>query len=223
MSPFLPRPRKRNARKPPSALAAREIRPAPAGSRDNVAAMGDEDVTGMLEALSAGDRSVVDHLLPIVYAELKRRASSLMRRERSDHTLQPTVLVHDAFMQLVRQDRVDWQGRAHFFAMASQMMRRVLVDHARARLRDKRGGGAARVSLDEGLGLSAERDLDVVALDEVLARLAELDRRQAEIVEMRFFGGLSVEEVAAVMSLSKRTIEGEWTMIKAWLRRELVA
>ena len=179
------------------------------------------DVTGLLSAVKAGDRSAVEKLLPIVYDELRRRAASLMRREREGHTLQPTALVHEAFVQLVQQDRVDWQGRAHFFAVAAQLMRRILVDHARGRLRDKRGGGAVRISLDEGLGLSVERDADVVALDDALKSLAAVDARQAELVEMRFFGGLSVEEVAAVLGVSKRTVEAEWTVTKAWLRREL--
>ena len=183
--------------------------------------MAQDDVTQLLAAVAAGDTSAVDSLLPIVYAELRRRAGSLMRRERADHTLQPTALVHEVFLQLVNQDRVEWQGRAHFFAVSSQLMRRILVDHARSRGRDKRGGGAPRISLDEGLGLTVHRDADVVAVDEALKRLAEVDERQARIVEMRFFGGLSVEEVAAVMGVSKRTVEGEWTMIKAWLRREL--
>jgi RNA polymerase sigma factor (TIGR02999 family) len=180
-----------------------------------------EDVTRLLQSATSGDRSAVEALLPVVYDELKRRAASLMRAERAGHTLQPTALVHDAFLQLIQQDRVDWQGRAHFFAVASQLMRRILVDHARGRLRQKRGGAAPRISLDEGMGLSVERDADVVAVDNALQRLAEVDPKQAEIVEMRFFGGLSVEEVAAVLGVSKRTVEAEWTMIKAWLRREL--
>jgi RNA polymerase sigma factor (TIGR02999 family) len=146
-----------------------------------------------------------------------------MRRERPNHTLQATALVHEAFLQLIGQDRADWQGRAHFFAVASQLMRRILVDHARARLRDKRGGDAVRVSLDEGQGLSIQKDADVLALDDALERLAEVDPRQAEIVSLRFFGGLSVEEVAAVLGVSKRTVEGEWTLIKAWIRRELTS
>lgn len=179
------------------------------------------DVTQLLSAVSAGDRGAVSELLPIVYDELKRRASAMMRREREGHTLQPTALVHEAFLELVHQDRVDWQGRAHFFAVASHLMRRILVDHARSRLREKRGGKAERISLDEGLGLSVERDADVLALDEALKKLAEVDAQQAELVSMRFFGGLSVEECAAVLGVSKRTVEAEWTMIKAWLRREL--
>lgn len=179
------------------------------------------DVTELLSAACAGDQSAGHALLPIVYDELKRRAASLMRRERGDHTLQPTALVHEAYLQLIHQERVDWQGRAHFFAVSSQLMRRILVDHARARLRDKRGGGSTRISLEEGLGLSVDRDADVVAVDDALKRLAEVDARQAEIVTLRFFGGLSVEEVAAVLAVSKRTVEAEWTMIKAWMRREL--
>ena len=142
-------------------------------------------------------------------------------REREGHTLQPTALVHEAFLELVNQDRVDWQGRAHFFAVASHLMRRILVDHARSRLREKRGGKAERISLDEGLGLSVERDADVLALDDALKALAEEDPQQAELVAMRFFGGLSVEECAAVLGVSKRTVEAEWTLIKAWLRRQL--
>jgi RNA polymerase sigma factor (TIGR02999 family) len=182
-----------------------------------------DDVTRLLASVSAGDRAAFESLLPLVYDELRRRAGAMMRREREGHTLQPTALVHETFLQLIHQERVDWRGRAHFFAVASQLMRRILVDHARGRLRRKRGGGDVRVSLDEGLGLSVERDADVVAVDDALRRLAEMDPRQAEIVEMRFFGGLSVEEVAAVLGVSKRTVEAEWTMIKAWLRRELAA
>lgn len=184
----------------------------------------DRDVTVLLTAAAAGDAEAAEALMPLVYAELRRRAASLMRRERSDHTLQPTALVHEAFLRLVQQDRVDWQGRTHFFATASQFMRRILVDHARGRLRERRGGNdAVRISLDDGLPLSVERDSDVVALDEALERLAVLDPRQADIVVMRFFGGLSVEEVAAHLGQSKRAVEAEWTMIKAWLKRELTA
>lgn len=183
--------------------------------------MQQENVTRLLSAATAGDRAAVELLLPIVYDELRRRAASLMRHERQGHTLQPTALVHEAFMQLVQQESVDWQGRAHFFAVASQMMRRILVDHARARRADKRGGGATRISIDEGLGLSITRDADVVAIDEALTKLAAVDKRQSEIISLRFFGGLSVDEVAAVLDMSKRAVEAEWTMIKAWLRREL--
>lgn len=182
---------------------------------------GREDVTLLLTAVSAGDREAANELLSIVYAELRRRAASLMVRERGDHTLQPTALVHEAFLQLVQIDRIDWKGRAHFFAVASQIMRRILVDHARARLAEKRGLGVTRVPLDKALGLSVERDTDVLAIDEALKQLAELNPRHAEIVSMRFFGGLSVEEVAAVLGTPKRTLEAEWSLIKAWLRKTL--
>lgn len=187
--------------------------------------MASEDVTRLLTAVSAGDRGAVEALLPIVYDELRHRAGFLMQREREGHTLQPTALVHEAFLRLVQQERVEWQGRAHFFAVASQVMRRILVDHARGRLADKRGGHATRIALDHGLGLgqglSASRDADVMAVDQALTKLASIDKRQAEIVSLRFFGGLSVEEVAAVLSMPKRSVEAEWTMIRAWLRREL--
>jgi RNA polymerase sigma factor (TIGR02999 family) len=179
------------------------------------------DVTHLLAAATGGNRDAIAALLPIVYAELRLRAGQLMRRERADHTLQPTALVHEAFLRLVQQHRVEWTGRAHFFAVASGLMRRILVDHARAHLSDKRGGGATRISIDEGLGLSVTRESDVLAVDQALTRLAEIDPRQAEIVTLRFFGGLSVEEVAAVLGLSKRSVEAEWTLLKAWLRREL--
>jgi len=180
-----------------------------------------EDITQLLNALSTGDRDAGHALLPVIYSELKRRAADLMRGERADHTLQPTALVHEAFLQLVDIDRVDWKSRAHFFAVASQSMRRILVDHARARRATKRGGGATRIPLDQELSLSTRRDADVLALDEALQQLAVLNPRHAEIVSMRFFGGLNVEEVAAVLGTPKRTLEAEWTLIKAWIRREL--
>ena len=179
------------------------------------------EITQLLQAASGGDERAHAALVPVVYEELRRRAGALMRRETPNHTLQATALVHEAYLRLIQQDRADWQGRAHFFAMASQFMRRILVDHARSRSRDKRGGGVVRVQLDEGLAISPQRDADVLALDDALQRLAELDPRQAEIVVMRFFGGLTVDEVAAALDVSKRTVEAEWTMVKAWLRREL--
>lgn len=179
------------------------------------------DLTQLLQAASAGDRHALDAVLPAVYDELRRRAADLMRRERGDHTLQPTALVHEAFLQLVDTPRVDWKGRAHFFAVASQLMRRILVDHARARLADKRGGGVTRVPIGEHLSLSATRETDVLLIDEALQKLDGLNARHAEIVSMRFFGGLSVEEVASVLGTPKRSLEAEWSLIKAWLRREL--
>jgi len=182
---------------------------------------GKADLTQLLTAASAGDRGALDALLPAVYEDLRRRAASLMRRERGEHTLQPTALVHEAFLHLMDGERVDWKGRAHFFAVASQIMRRILVDHARTRLADKRGGGATRVPIDQSLSLTVERDADVLVIDEALKQLAAQSPRHADIVSMRFFGGLSVEEVAAVLGTPKRAVEAEWTMIKAWLRREL--
>ncbi len=182
---------------------------------------GPVEVTALLVAAADGDEKAHERLLPIVYDELRRRATSMMRRESSGHTLQATALVHEAYVRLVKQDRTDWQGRTHFFALASQMMRRVLVDHARGRMRAKRGDGKAHVELDEGAVLSPERDADVLALDEALDRLAEVDEQQAKIVVMRFFGGLTVDEVAQALGMSKRAVEAEWTMVKAWLRREL--
>jgi len=181
------------------------------------------DITGILSAASAGDAEAAHQLAPLVYDELRRRAAALMRREASGVTLQATQLVHDAYLRLVRQDRASWNDRHHFFAVASQTMRRLLVDHARARQRHKRGGGQARISLDDGLGLTVESDPDVLALDAALDRLRELDPRQAQLVELRFFGGLTVAEVAEVMGVSKRAVEAEWTMVSAWLRRELTA
>jgi RNA polymerase sigma-70 factor, ECF subfamily len=180
-----------------------------------------EEVTKLLLAATQGDARAAEALIPVVYDELHRRAMAMMSRESHGHTLQATVLVHEAFLKLIDQQRVEWQGRTHFFAVASQVMRRVLVDHARGRRREKRGGGDVRISLDDSLPLSIQRDADVLALDEALRKLAEVDPRQADIVVMRFFGGLSVDEVAQSLGVSKRTVEAEWTMIKAWLRREL--
>jgi len=180
-----------------------------------------EDITHLLQALSTGDREAIHALLPIVYGELRRRAGNLMQSEREDHTLQPTALVHEAFLHLVEGGRVDWRSRAHFFAVAARAMRRILVDHARARRAAKRGAGRTRISLHQELLLSATRDADVLAVDEALGKLAKLDPRHAEIVSLRFFGGLTVEEVAAVLGTPKRTLEAEWSLIKAWIRREL--
>lgn len=183
--------------------------------------MSQVDVTTLLEAASDGDEAASAQLMPLVYEELHRRATSLMRRESARHTLQATALVHEAYMVLVQQDRASWHNRAHFFAVAAQLMRRILVGHARQRQRAKRGGGAVCVSLDEQVALESGRDADILELDDALLRLAQLDPRQADIVVMRFFGGLTVEEVADALGTSKRTIEAEWTMAKAWLHRAL--
>jgi RNA polymerase sigma factor (TIGR02999 family) len=180
-----------------------------------------DDVTEVLEQLKAGDSRAADRLLPLVYDEFRALARHYLAQERMNHTLQPTALVHEAYLKLVDQTRVDWQGRSHFFAVAAQAMRRILVDHARSRQREKRGGGRPRVTLDEAVALSPQKDEDVLALDEALEKLAALDARQAKVVELRFFGGMSVEEVAEALGVSKRTVEGDWTFARAWLSREL--
>lgn len=179
------------------------------------------DVTQAVMAAEGGERAAMDRLFQSVYGELRNLARKYFQRERTDHTLQPTALVHEAYMQLVDQTRVNWRGRIHFFAVAAQAMRRILVDHARRHGAVKRGGGIGRVTLDEALVPGMQPDQDLLALDDALVKLAQLDARQARIVELRFFGGLSVAEVATVLDMSKRTAEREWTMIRSWLRREL--
>jgi len=191
-------------------------------AQTNDAGQGDRtEVTRVLESMNAGDRSAAGRLIPLVYRELRSLAAAFLRRERPDHTLQPTELVNEAYLRLVDQNRVDWQGKTHFLAVGAQAMRRVLVDHARSRLRRKRGSGARPVEFSENLHVSPEREGDVLALEEALQTLEKLDPAQARIVELRFYGGLTVTEVAEVMGLSKRSVEREWTMIRAWLRREL--
>ena len=177
--------------------------------------------TEILSEITAGDAAATQRLFQLLYGDLRELAARFLQKERRGHTLQPTALVHEVFLKLVDQSRVDWKGRTHFFAVGAQAMRRVLVDHARGRRRAKRGGDRQRIVLDEHIALSPERDEDLLALEEVLTKLAEVDSRQAAIVEMRFFGGMSVAEVAEVLGVSKRTIESEWTMVRAWLRREL--
>ncbi|MGE0592581.1 MAG: sigma-70 family RNA polymerase sigma factor [Vicinamibacterales bacterium] len=165
-------------------------------------------------------------LFPVVYGELRKVARQYLGRERAEHTLQPTALVHEAWLRLRDQRRVAWQGRTHVLAVGAQAMRRVLVDHGRAQKRVKRGGGAARLTLHDWLDAAEDRPLDIeeaLALDDALTRLAALDERQATVVEMRYFGGLSVAEVAELLGVSTRTVEGEWTHARAWLRRELSA
>lgn len=182
---------------------------------------GPADVTQLLEDLSAGKEQAIDRLLPAVHSELRRQAARYLRRERQNHTLQPTALVNEAFIRLIDQRNVRWQNRAHFFGVAAQAMRRILVDHARAQQRIKRGGVQQNVTLDEGMLAAAAKSIDVLALDEALSRLAALDERQARVVELRFFGGLSVEETAAVMGISPATVKREWSMAKAWLFTQL--
>jgi len=179
------------------------------------------DVTILLEKAGDGDTSAVNRLMPLVYDELRALAESCLQRERPDHTLQATALVNEAYLRLVKQEDVKWQNRAHFFAVAAQAIRRILVDHARTHGRAKRGGGHQRVCLDEDLVVPEERDLDLVALDEAMEKLAKLNKRQARIVELRFFGGLGLKEVAEFLGVSPRTVDGDWSMARAWLRREL--
>jgi len=178
-------------------------------------------ITQLLKDWSNGDQAARDQLMPLVYDELRRMAHQHMRKERPGHTLQTSALVNEAFVRLVDQSEVEWQNRAHFFGIAAEMMRRILVDYARSRGYAKRGGGAHQVSLDEGLVVSEERATEVVNVHEALERLAEFDGRKSQIVELRFFGGLSIEETAEVLAVSPGTVMRDWTLAKAWLRREM--
>ncbi len=185
-------------------------------------AMGENnEITMLLSALKRGDDGAASKLIPAVYAELRRLAGAYMRRERVDHTLQATALVHEAYLKLVEQRSVDWQSRAHFFGVAAQLMRRILIDHARGHLRQKRGGERRKVSLDE-VFLFAEKQADeLLAVDDSLNQLEKIDPRQARVVELRFFGGLSVEEAAEVLGVSPKTIKRDWSVAKAWLYADL--
>jgi RNA polymerase sigma factor (TIGR02999 family) len=179
------------------------------------------DVTQLLLQMEHGDRHAVDVLLPAVYRELRRLAAGYLQREREGHTLQPTALVHEAYMRMVDQSRVHWQNRAHFFGVAAQMMRRVLVDHARTQGARKRGGDVEKSPLGEDLVASLERSSELVAIDDALAALEQLDPAKAKVVELRFFGGLSIEETAAATGVSVATVNRQWRMAKAWLFAEL--
>ena len=178
-------------------------------------------VTSLLLSWGRGDPDAIERLAPLVYGELRRLARRELRGERAAHTLQPTALVHEAYLRLVGQRGVSWQNRAHFFAVASRVMRRILVDHARSRNAAKRGSGGRTVCLAEAGPLGQQRPADLIALDDALTGLAAIDPRQSRIVELRFFGGLTVEEAAHVTGLSPRTIKREWRMAKAWLGREI--
>jgi len=180
-----------------------------------------QDVTELLLAWSKGDESAFPRLLPIIYDELHRLARRYMQRERRGHTLQTTALVNEAYMQLVKQRESNWQGRSHFFAASANAMRHILVDLARTRGRQRRGGDVVRLSLDEALVFSPERASEVVALDDALTVLAKLDERKSRIVEMRYFAGLTIDETAEVLKLSHATVEREWQRAKAWLTLEL--
>jgi len=178
-------------------------------------------ITQLLEQWGGGDQQALEKLTPLVYAELHRLASRHLRRERADHTLQSTALVNEAYLKLVGQHSIRWQNRAHFFGIAAQLIRRILVDYARTRLAEKRGSNAPKLSLEDVLESPAARDLDLVALDDALEDLAKIDARQSRVVELRFFAGLSVEETAEVMQMSPATVKREWTVAKAWLFRQI--
>jgi RNA polymerase sigma factor (TIGR02999 family) len=181
------------------------------------------DLTALLSGASSGDQDALSALFAIVYDELRQVAAAALRRERPEHTLQPTALVHETFLRLADDSAIWWENRSHFLAIASKVMRRILVEHARGRNAQKRGSGEVKRSLDEiDVPMpSVPIDLDLVMLDEALARLAQLDPRQARIVELRFFGGLTVEETASVIGSSPRTVKRDWQVARAWLRREM--
>ena len=189
--------------------------------RETTSAAGPEGITQLLLKWSDGDSSARETLMPLVYEELRRLASKYLRRERVNHTLQPTALVHEAYLQLIDQQKVEWQNRAQFFGLAARLMRNILVDHARNRQAAKRGGGHYSVSLSRADRLSDKPEIDLVALHETLERLATRDPQKSQIVELRFFGGLTIEETAEVLDISHATVEREWKMARAWLRREL--
>lgn len=180
------------------------------------------EITEMLKACSGGNREAMDKLVPLVYKELHRQAHLYLSRERKNHTLQTTALVHEAYLRLIEQRFVDWQNRAHFFGLAANMMRRILVNYAVHRHRQKRGGADENLPLEEAFYVaSPDRDVDLLALDEALNELAKLDERQAQIVELRYFSGLSIEETAEVLGISPTTVNRDWSMAKAWLRSQL--
>ena len=179
------------------------------------------EITQLLIAGSNGSQDALEQLFPLVYEELRRLAHRYMRKERPGHTLQTTAVVHEAYLRLIDQKNVQWQNRAHFFAIAAQMMRRILITHAQSHAYAKRGGGALKVSLDEAAILSQERAGELVALDEALNNLTAIDPRRSQVVELRFFGGLSNEEIAEVLKISPNTVTRDWNVAKAWLYREM--
>ena len=179
------------------------------------------DITALLGDWSRGNASALNQLLPLVYAELRRVAARQLRNERTDHTLPPTALVHEVYMRLVDQRHVDWRNRAHFFGVAAQLMRRILVDHARRHTATKRGEGVRCVSIDDAKDLAASNEMPVLVFDQALDRLEKIDSELATIVELRAFGGLTIEEVAHVLSVSSSTVKRDWRTAKAWLTREL--
>ena len=186
------------------------------------AAENSQNITRMLKDWSDGSHEALDRLLPYVYDELHRQASRYLRRERADHTLQTTALIHEAYLKLIDQRDVQWQNRAHFFGIAAQAMRRILVDYARMRKREKRGGDDVKLQLDEALNISSEqKPVDLIELDEALDRLAGFDERQARIVELRYFSGMTEEETAEVLGISAPTVRRDWNLAKAWLHSQI--
>jgi RNA polymerase sigma-70 factor, ECF subfamily len=179
------------------------------------------EITQLLRKWSEGDRAALNELMPVVYQELRKLAGGYLRGEKPGHTLQPTALINEAYLRLVKQDFPEWQSRKHFYGVAAQLMRQILVEHARARATAKRGDGAQKISLDEAPAFSQERAADLVALDDALTALADFDERKARVVELRYFGGLSVEEVAGALDISVATVGREMRMAQAWLRREM--
>src|SRR5215469_18142358 len=180
------------------------------------------ELTKLLVRFREGDRHAEAQLIPLVYTELRRLASRYLNRERGDHTLQPTALVHEAFLRLANENQPDWQGRAHFFGVAAKLMRQILVDHARRHQSLKRGGDCHRSLMTEELpAYTPQKSAELLALDEVLQRLANEDERQCRVVEMKFFAGLNIDEIAAVLDISPRTVKREWTMARAWLHQEI--
>ena len=182
---------------------------------------GEKDVTALLVEWGKGNQEALNELTPLVYNELRQLAARHLRHERPDHTLQSTALVHEAYMRLIDQNRVEWHDREHFFAVASQMIRRILVSHARAHKTSKRGGGKTLLQFDEGIALPGSRDVDLVALDDALESLSQLDPQQGRIVELRFFGGLTIEATAKFLGISPATVKRDWNVARAWLYGQL--
>jgi RNA polymerase sigma factor (TIGR02999 family) len=180
------------------------------------------DITQLLIEWNGGNQAALDRLMPLIYDELQRIARRHLRRESGTQTLQTTALVHEAYLKMIDQTRISWQNRSQFFGVAAEMMRRILIDHARKRLRDKRGGKAVKLSLDDGnIDVSAERAAELVALDEALQKLAEQEPEKAKLVELRYFGGLSIEETAEVLGVGTATVTRQWRIVKAWLYKEI--
>lgn len=184
---------------------------------------GQGNITELLRRFRAGEEDAAAKLLPLVYGELRKIALAYLRREKSNHTLQPTALVHEVFLRLAEGQDVDWQNRAHFYAVAARIIRHVLVDYARSSKSERRGGHLRRVDFDEAFQYAEERNAELIALDEALTQLAEFSPRQSQVVEMRFFGGLSEEEIAAVQGVSPRTVKRDWRIARAWLHERLSA